>query len=166
MDFREIKTNAIADNMWKLLKDDWMLVTAGSMDSWNTMTASWGGFGHLWNKDVAFVFIRPTRHTYSFIEKSERLTLSFFDYEWHKALEICGEHSGRDVNKAEMTGLKPLEVKSGYIAFEQAKTIFICNVIAKYDLNSKDFIDSSINSHYNNDFHRVYTAEIITILQG
>ncbi len=32
-----------------------MLVTAGTKEKFNTMTASWGGIGWLWNKPVAFV---------------------------------------------------------------------------------------------------------------
>ena len=49
------------DNPWSTIADRWMLITAGNSASWNTMTASWGGFGHLWNSDVVFAFVRPTR---------------------------------------------------------------------------------------------------------
>ena len=38
-----------------------MLVSAGNKEKFNTMTASWGGIGWLWNKPVAFVFIRPEK---------------------------------------------------------------------------------------------------------
>ena len=48
----------------------WMLVTAGALDSWNTMTASWGGMGVLWDKKICVCFVRPTRYTYEFMEKN------------------------------------------------------------------------------------------------
>ena len=48
-----------------------MLITAGSKDSFNTMTASWGGFGWLWNGPVAFIFVRPERFTHDFLESSD-----------------------------------------------------------------------------------------------
>ena len=51
------------EDIWDLIGKQWMLVTAGPADEFNTMTASWGGIGWLWNKPVAFVFIRPERYT-------------------------------------------------------------------------------------------------------
>ena len=48
-----------------------MLVTAGTKDNFNMMTASWGGIGWLWNKPVAFIFIRPERYTYPLVEQNE-----------------------------------------------------------------------------------------------
>ena len=47
------------DNPFEAIGKDWMLVTAGTREKSNTMTASWGGVGVLWNKPVAFSFLRP-----------------------------------------------------------------------------------------------------------
>ena len=49
--FEEIKPAAITENFIKLIGSDWMLVTAGQREHFNTMTASWGGVGFLWNKN-------------------------------------------------------------------------------------------------------------------
>ena len=68
----------------------WMLISATDGEHTNTMTASWGGIGWLWNKPVAFIFIRPERYTHQFVEKSEYVTLSFLPEEYRKALQICG----------------------------------------------------------------------------
>ena len=43
------------ENAFDLIGKEWMLVTAGTEDKFNTMTASWGGVGILWNKPVAFL---------------------------------------------------------------------------------------------------------------
>ena len=40
----------------------------------NTMTASWGGLGVMWNKDVAYIFIRPQRYTKEFVDGSNITT--------------------------------------------------------------------------------------------
>ena len=40
--FKEISVYDIHDNPFKLIADDWMLVTAGNLQKFNTMTASWG----------------------------------------------------------------------------------------------------------------------------
>ena len=52
--FKEILPDQIMDNPFKLIGKDWMLITAGNHNSYNTMTASWGGLGHLWEKNVCF----------------------------------------------------------------------------------------------------------------
>lgn len=69
---KTLDPKAIRANVFKLIGDDWMLITAGTLRRWNTMTASWGGLGVLWNKLVVFAFVRPTRYTYSFMERSSR----------------------------------------------------------------------------------------------
>ena len=109
------------ENAFDLISKQWMLVTAGNGEKFNTMTASWGGLGFLWNKPVAFVFIRPERYTHEFVEANERLTLSFYTEEWRKALQLCGTKSGRDTNKIAATGLTPVELESGAITFEEAR---------------------------------------------
>lgn len=80
------------------------------------MTASWGGVGILWNKPVAFLFIRPDRYTHGFIEENDRLTLSFYGEEYRKALQICGTESGRDTDKVKECGFTPLKLESVYVA--------------------------------------------------
>ena len=103
-----IEPNMIDRNVFQLIGSDWMLITAGTPESYNTMTASWGGMGVLWGKNVCFCFIRPTRHTYQFIEKADVFSLSFFEERYRGALEICGTKSGRDIDKAAATGLIPV----------------------------------------------------------
>ena len=46
------------DNAMKLIGKDWMLITAAKGDKVNTMTASWGNMGVLWNKNVCIAYIR------------------------------------------------------------------------------------------------------------
>ena len=67
--FREIKVNEIKNNPFEMIGTDWMLITAKRNDKVNTMTASWGGLGVIWNKNVVTVYIRPQRYTKEFIEK-------------------------------------------------------------------------------------------------
>lgn len=74
---KEINVSELKDNMFDAISKEWMLVTAGTQEKFNMMTASWGGTGVLWAKPVAFIFIRPERYTYQFIEEGETLTLSF-----------------------------------------------------------------------------------------
>ena len=69
-DFTLIKPEALTDNVFKLLDKDWMLITAGTMDHYNTMTASWGHMGIMWNLPVAIGWVRPPNVTPSSLLKS------------------------------------------------------------------------------------------------
>ena len=125
------------------------------------MTASWGGIGELWNKDVCFIFIRPQRYTYEFVEKNDLFTVSFYGKEYKKALSFCGTKSGRDYDKAKETGLTPLFI-DGTVSFEEAKLTLVCRKIAFQDMKPDGFVDKTIDNNYKDgDYHRIYVGEII-----
>ena len=85
-EFIEIPANKISENVFDLIGEQWMLITAGDKKNFNTMTAAWGGLGFLWKEPAATIFIRPQRYTYEFVEKYEDFTLSFFNKDYKKAL--------------------------------------------------------------------------------
>ena len=151
------------ENPFQLIGKDWMLVTAGNEFGYNTMTASWGGVGWLWNKPVAFIFIRPERYTHDFLETNERVTLSFYAEEYRQILQICGTKSGRDINKTAETGLVPVALESGSMTFEQARLTLDCRKLFKTSMHESDFVEKSIlNTWYGEKggLHDIYVAEI------
>ena len=75
--FIEVHPIELKGNPFDKIGREWMLVSAGSSGNFNTMTASWGGMGVLWNADVCFAFVRPTRYTYEFMEREDYFSLSF-----------------------------------------------------------------------------------------
>lgn len=164
--FKEIKPLIIQDNPFKAIGLDWMLIAAGNLKNFNMMTASWGAWGVLWHKNIVFCFVRPTRYTYEFMERQKSFTLSFFPARYRKILNLCGSRSGRDVDKAKLTGLKPFEAAPGVVSFEQARMIFVCKKMYFQDIENKNFLDRSIEGLYpNKDYHRMYVGEITRILQ-
>ena len=96
---KKLEVKDLKENFFEAIGKEWMLVTDGTKEKFNTMTASWGGIGWLWNKPVAFVFIRPERYTYEFVEKNDYLTLSFLGEENKKIHAVCGSKSGRNIDK-------------------------------------------------------------------
>ena len=122
------------ENAFDLIGKEWMLVTAGTEDKFNTMTASWGGVGILWNKPVAFLFIRPERYTHDFIEENDRLTLSFYGEEYRKALQLCGTKSGRDTDKVKECGFTPLKLESGAMTFAESRMTLDCRKLFKTEM--------------------------------
>ena len=146
------------ENACKLIGRDWMLVCAGD----NAMTASWGGMGVLWNKAVAFVFIRPQRHTYAMTEANDRMALAFFDETHRDALRYFGTRSGRDGDKFAATGLaRANHPENGTLYPAQARTVLFCKKLYTDDLKKEHFLDPALLANYPaDDFHRVYVCEI------
>jgi flavin reductase (DIM6/NTAB) family NADH-FMN oxidoreductase RutF len=163
--FRAVDPFGLKDNVFKLIDRDWMLVTAGSLKSWNTMTASWGGLGVLWNKPVAFAFVRPTRHTYGFMEKADKFTLSFFPEKHREALLFCGTKSGRDCDKAKETGLVPVAPAPGAVSFEEARLVLVCRKLYTTDIDPARFLHPKLDRNYpKKDYHRLYIGEVVRCL--
>jgi flavin reductase (DIM6/NTAB) family NADH-FMN oxidoreductase RutF len=164
--FKTIKPEDIKDNAFQLIGSDWMLITAGPPDAYNTMTASWGGLGVLWSKPIAVCFIRPQRYTRQFIDKAESFTLTFFDEKYRAALELCGTKSGRDIDKAAATGLTPIAGKlPGTTCFAEARLVIECRKIYFQDLDPQHFLDPTIEGNYSNqDYHRMYIGEVVHCL--
>ena len=159
-----------AQNVFRLIGKDWMLITAAGKaedgtDTVNTMTASWGGMGVLWNLPVAFCFIRPQRYTYTLTEQSERFSLSFLGEEYRAALQLCGKESGRDIDKFAAAGLTPqFEDDTPFIG--EARLVLLCRKLYADDLNAAKFVDESLLANYREqDYHRMYICAIEAIYE-
>ena len=165
-EFRSINPQEIFDNPFKLFGSNWGLVTAGNRESLNTMTVSWGGLGIMWNKPVAFTFIRPQRYTFEFIEREEYFTLCFFDESYREALSFCGSKSGRNVNKIQETGSTPVFTEGGVPYFEQARLVLGCRKLYGQFLNEQSVLGGDrVLKHYNGDeYHKMYISEILEVL--
>ncbi|MBP7479242.1 MAG: flavin reductase [Spirochaetaceae bacterium] len=168
--FINIKAEELSENSIKLIGTDWMLITAGKTGvaaqnedkTFNTMTASWGGLGFLWNKPAAFIFVRPQRFTFTFTEQEPVFSLSFFEPRYREALSLCGKVSGKDCNKVKEAGLTPMALENGSVAFNEASIIMECRKLYSEVLKPEHFIDTSIvSSIYSaKDFHTMYVGEI------
>jgi flavin reductase (DIM6/NTAB) family NADH-FMN oxidoreductase RutF len=160
--FRKTEPHQLTDNFFRCIGDEWMLITAGTPDKFNTMTASWGAMGILWNKPVAVCFIRPTRYTFGFANESDIFTLSFFTEQEQDILSYCGSHSGRNTNKLAGTGLKPVLTSAGGITFQQARLCIECRKIYYDDLKPGQFLlpDIDMQNYPKKDYHRMFIGEI------
>lgn len=167
--FTHIVPEAITDNLFFAIGKDWMLITAADPDTGavNTMTASWGCAGILWNKPVAICFIRPQRYTYEFTEKSDTLTLSFLPDSdaYRAALKYCGSKSGREGDKFAATGLTVAKTTEGTPYPAEARLVLVCRKLYADDLKENAFIDPEMLKHYAaKDYHRFYICEITEVL--
>ncbi len=124
--YRRIEPKEIGENPIRLIGDDWMLITAGTPEDFNSMTASWGGYG-VWRRPMAFILVHPSRYTYQFLEREEVFTLSFYDPAIHRQAlrNIFGGTSGRDTDKVQESGFTPISTNPG-IAYAEARMIIVC----------------------------------------
>lgn len=167
----QIDVKTLTDNVFTTIGKEWMLVTAGNLEKWNTMTASWGCLGWLWNMPVAVIFIRPERYTHEFIEQNDLLTLSFLGYsdEARKALTFCDTKSGRNFDKAKATGLTPVETEHGSVTFAESRLTLECHKLYKGNIKPEEFIAPSIDVWYGDEkggYHDVYIVQIINAYES
>ena len=157
-----------AENAFELIGKEWMLVAAGTTEHFNMMTASWGGIGWLWNKPVAFVFVRPERYTYQFTEREDRMTLSFLgtdNEDMRRIMNFCGTASGRDHDKQAETGLTPVATEGGSVAFAEARLTVEGRKLFRSEMQAAHFLDKAVLERWYHDgpggsLHTVYVIEI------
>lgn len=171
MSFKKIEPKMIEGNVIAAFDNGWGLVTAGTTDSYNTMTISWGQMGCLWNRPVCTVYIRPCRHTYQFTEAQDRFTVSLFDKETcREPLMVLGSKSGRDMDKMHDSGLTPA-LFDGCIGYEEAKYVLVVKKLydQQFDAslvpaevrttNYKGVADDDLHRQYICLIEAVYTKE-------
>ena len=166
MAFREIKIEELSFNPFTKIGKEWMLITAGDENKSNTMTASWGGLGIMWGKNVATAYIRPQRYTKEFVDNSDTFTLSFFSEDYRKALSYCGTVSGKNVeDKWSEAGLNPYYV-NGTTAVEEADMIFVCKKLYAQDMLPECFVETECDTKWypEKDYHTMYIGEIVKVL--
>ena len=161
---KEIKPEELTKNPFHMIGKEWMLVTAEKDGKVNTMTASWGGLGVMWGKNVAFVFIRQTRYTKEFVDNGETFSLSFFGDDQRKMLNYMGTVSGRDADKVSECGLH-VSLEENAPVFEEAELTLVCRKLFAQEMAKECFIDKEALAKWYGDenYHTMYVAEIVDV---
>lgn len=145
----------------------WFLLTSGNFadGKFNSMTISWGGMGTMWGKPFVQVVVRPTRHTFNFMEANPDFTICAFADQYHKALQLLGSKSGRDGDKIKESGLTPC--KSTHVtapSFIEANLVIECRKMYADLFRPQGFIDKTLENNYQlGDYHKFYFGEVISI---
>nr|WP_307992941.1 flavin reductase [uncultured Niameybacter sp.] len=163
--FISITPESLDKSPFQLIGKDWMLVTAETDGKANTMTASWGGLGVMWGKNVAYVVIRPQRYTKTFVDASDTFSLSFYDESFKKQLGYLGKVSGRDEDKITTAGLTLThEGETPY--FEEANLVLVCKKLYSQEFKPECFIETDLDAKWypNKDHHTLYIVEVEKVL--
>ena len=160
---REIKDNPIFE-----FDKTWALVTSRKKDgSFNMCTLSWGSIGVLWSKEVVTIYVKPIRHTDSFIQEDDYFTVTFFNDDHKKDLALCGTKSGRDIDKINESDLEVIELENG-ITYKDFKRVYVCKKIYQSPFVKEGFVNNqeSLDRYYKDEpFHNMYVGEIIKVYE-
>ena len=68
---RPIPADELVLPVFRAWRRDWFLLAAGDFAAgqYNCMTVGWGGFVRLWDRPVALVAVKPSRHTFGFLQR-------------------------------------------------------------------------------------------------
>lgn len=161
----EVPVTSLSFNPFEKIGKEWMLITAGDEQKANTMTASWGGLGVMWGKNVVYIVVRKTRYTKEFIDKNDTFSLTFLPEEYRSALNYLGTVSGRDEDKISKAGLHP-DYADNTPFFSEGNLVLICRKLSASPITPDQFIDNTIEEKWYKDgnFHTLYIGEITKIL--
>lgn len=155
-------------NPFTKIGNDWLLITSGDEKKANAMTASWGGVGVLWGKNVAFIFVRENRYTKEFIDNGTTFSCTFFDKKYKNDLKYFGVVSGRQEDKFKTSGLHPA-CKDGIAYIDEGNLVLLCKKMAAVPIEEAHFLDPEImKKWYSGDNegnpHTMYVGEITEIM--
>jgi len=130
----------------------------------NTMTIGWASIGHIWNKPVLTVLVRPQRHTFEMIKSAGEFTVSVPTVNpLRSELIFAGTASGRDVNKFDghgLTTIPALSLETPVIA--ECGIHFECKTLLTQDITGDRMSDIVLRRSYpERDFHTMFFGEII-----
>ncbi|MDT8903554.1 flavin reductase family protein [Anaeroselena agilis] len=158
---KEISFSDQASKAMEVLRQGAFL-TAGDGDKSNVMTIAWGSIGFMWGKPVFTVMVRPSRHTYQFMDRGE-FTVSLPLAGMKDALALCGSKSGRDVDKVKAAGLTlRAGQKVATPVVDGCGLYYECRVAYRYDMVPGQLgQDYDAQWYKGSDYHTVYIGEIV-----
>lgn len=162
--------NTLNVNPFELFKKGNILLTAGDLNSRNSMTIAWGTIGYLFRKNVVIVFVKESRFTKHLMDESDYFSLSFMPDKYEKEVAFMGTHSGKDIDKYKETNLNPVydvDKKVSYI--KEADMVLKLKKISNLKFSQDLIFDKNIiNNYYSkedtNNFHTAYIGEIVSCL--
>ncbi len=166
MSYRKVDIGTFALKPFEAIGKKWTLITAEKDGVVNTMTASWGGIGVLWGKNVVTVYIRPQRYTREFVDATDCFTVTLFDGH-QKELNVLGSKSGRDGDKIGEVGFH-VERVDGRPTFAEGKTAIVCRKLYRGRFDPALFVAPEIigSVYPKQDFHYVYIGEVEGIFEN
>ncbi|MBN7771760.1 flavin reductase family protein [Clostridium aminobutyricum] len=164
--FQPMRADSFDFSPFRMIGKEWMLITAEKDGKVNSMTASWGGLGVIWGKNVAYIVVRKSRYTKELIDSSDTFSLSFLEHKkYGEALNYMGTVSGRDEDKIKGAGVT-VDHREGVPYIAEASTVMLCKKMCCQPITPDNFIANDIDKQWypDKDYHDLYIGEIVEIL--
>lgn len=165
----EVDINDLTLKPVDLWMNQWLLLTAGTLEDCNMMTVAWGSIGCMWGRPFAQIVVRPQRHTKSYLDPGDSFTLCAFPEDYRADLNILGTISGREFDDKLAESNLTLKPSSRVSApgYNEAVLTLECRKIYVQDMDPDGFVDRSIDDHYpTRDYHIIYYGEILAAFEG
>ena len=165
--YEAISPEEFNENIFKLVGKDFTVITAGEKP--NSMVASWGGIGIMFNKPVTWTFLRANRYTLEKMRETGTFTMCWFPDQYKGDIMQFGTKSGRNTDKMAQTKLTPMATPDGYPAYAEAKIIIECKLIAASTVSKDEFYTEEaktfLQEGYDDakDWHKLVYGEITKI---
>lgn len=169
--FKKIEPTDLTQNVFKLIGQDYTVITAGTDSLYNSMTASYGGWGQLFEQPVTWCFLNASRYTLEFIKEEQTYTMSYFPDRYKEQVLFFGSKSGRKSEKMKENELTFVKTPSGNITYKEAKLIIECKLTAITETNPKDFysekgkafVEKGIKDGNGKEYHKLVFGEITNV---
>ena len=139
------------------------LLVSGDVGEANVMTIGWGLIGPLWGRPFFMVAVRPSRHTFGFIEKTGDFTVNVPRKGMEEIADYCGSVSGRehDKFKEKSLTLKPGK-KVGSPVISECGVNYECKVAYRTKVFPSGLPqDIQRDSYPSGNYHTLYFGEIL-----
>ena len=140
-----------------------ILLTTKAGDAVNSMVIGWGTIGSLWGKPVFVAYVRENRYTRVLLDENPEFTVNIpIGQPDRRALEICGNESGRDMDKLAAAGLTPVPpVRVSVPALLQFPLTLECRAIYRDKPADPPALPTTASRPMRMDEHVCYYGEIV-----
>lgn len=147
-----------------------VLLTTKADERVNTMTIGWGTLGIQWNRPIFIAYVRNSRFTRDFLDRSGKFTVNIpMESVDGNILNYCGRNSGRDVDKIKSLGLTLIPGDTVDVpAIAEFPLTLECRVVYQQCQEPETIPQDILNRFYPTcddekdtiDFHIAYYGEI------
>lgn len=160
---RDIELTAYAHETSKVLGKGGCILVSGNAEKANGMTIGWGFIGMMWGRPMFIVLVRPSRHTFGFMEESGEFTVNVPRKGMEKTMAYFGTVSGRDDDKFKVKGLT---LEKGKVVdapvIKDCAINYECRIVYKEKLVPEKIPNKDLERWYpDGDYHTIYFGEIL-----
>ena len=149
-------------NPWNM-EEDCAIAIASDGSRTNGLTIGWAGFGVLWNKPMATVYIHKSRWSKEVFDGADAFSICFLKPEDHNVVDYFGRVSGRDEDKMAGCGMAQVtDDVAPYLA--GSRVVILCRIMGQTDFTA-DSCPKGVAAWYRRSgVHTQYCGEIVRVL--